>query len=136
MQLIPYLHFNGRCQEAFKFYEQVLGGKIEAMLTYGETPAADHVGAEFRDRIIHACLKVGGAVLMASDSPYDCSDEMKGASVSLHVEDTEAADRIFNALVDGGTVKMPCQETFWSARFGMLVDRFGTPWMINCTKAG
>ena len=135
MQLIPYLNFNGQCQAAFKFYEQCLGGKIIAMMTYGSTPAADHVSAETRDRIIHARLLVGDAVLMGSDSPPEHFQEPGGTYVSIHVNDPAEAERIFHALEEGGTVRMPIEETFWAVRFGMLVDRFGTPWMINCEKA-
>jgi PhnB protein len=135
MQLIPYLNFNGQCQAAFKFYEQCLGGKIIAMMTYGSTPAADHVSAEMRDRIIHARLLVGDAVLMGSDSPPEHFKEPGGMTVSIHVDDPAEAERIFHALEEGGTVRMPIEETFWAVRFGMLVDRFGTPWMINCEKA-
>jgi PhnB protein len=135
MQLTPYLNFNGQCKAAFQFYEQCLGGKIVAMFTYGETPAAEHVTPESRDRIIHARLLVGEAVLMGSDSPPEYFEEMKGMSVSLQIDDPAEAERIFHALADGGSVRMPIEETFWAARFGMLVDRFGTPWMINCEKA-
>jgi PhnB protein len=135
MQLIPYLNFNGQCEAAFKFYEQCLGGKIVAMFTYGGTPAAEHVSAESRDRVMHARLVVGDAVLMGSDSPPEMFEEQKGMSVSIHIDDPARAERIFNALADGGSVRMPFGETFWAHRFGMLVDRFGTPWMINCEKA-
>jgi PhnB protein len=135
MQLIPYLNFNGQCEAAFKFYEQCLGGKIVAMFTYGGTPAAEHVSAESRDRVMHARLVVGEAVLMGSDSPPEMFEEQRGMSVSIHIDDPAQAERIFNALADGGSVRMPFGETFWAHRFGMLVDRFGTPWMINCEKA-
>jgi PhnB protein len=135
MRLNPYLMFNGPCEAAFKFYEQCLGGKIVALSTYGETPAAEHVSLESQQRIIHACLHVGDAVLMGSDCPTEMFEEPKGISVSLHVDDPAEAERIFHALAEGGAVRMPIEETFWAARFGMLVDRFGTPWMINCEKA-
>ncbi|HTE18073.1 MAG TPA: VOC family protein [Armatimonadota bacterium] len=135
MQLTPYLIFNGQCRSAFEFYEQLLGGKIVMMSTFGETPAADHVSPEVRDRIIHARLVVGEAVLMGSDSPPEHFEEQKGMSVSLNVEEPAEAERIFHALAEGGSVRMPIGETFWAVRFGMLTDRFGTPWMINCEKA-
>src|SRR5262249_9655163 len=111
MQLIPYLNFNGQCEAAFKFYEHLLGGKIVAMFTHGETPAAEHVPAEWRDRIIHARLVVGDAVLMGSDSPPEIFEEQKGMSVSLHVDDPAEAERIFHGLADGGQVRMPIGET-------------------------
>jgi PhnB protein len=136
MQLTPYLNFNGQCKEAFQFYAQCLRGQIVAMFTYGETPAAEHVSAESSDRIMHARLVVGDAVLMGSDSPPELFEEQKGMYASLQIDDPAEAERIFHALADGGTTRMPIEETFWAARFGMLVDRFGTPWMINCEKAG
>jgi PhnB protein len=135
MKLNPYLIFNGQCEAAFTYYERCLGGKIVAKFTYGETPSAEHVSPESRDRIMHVCLTVGDAVLMGSDSPPEMYEERNGNYVSLSVEDPAEAERIYHALADGGTVRMPIQETFWSARFAMLVDRFGTPWMINCEKA-
>ena len=135
MQLNPYLTFDGRCAEAFKFYEQCLGGKIEGMLTHGASPMAEQVPAEWRDKIMHARLVVGDAVLMGSDAPPQHREEVKGFSVSIGVDRPADAERIFAALAKDGTVRLPIQETFWAARFGMLVDRFGIPWMINCEKA-
>ena len=134
MQLNPYLTFNGQCEAAFKFYEKVLGGKIEAMIPHAGTPAEEHVSADWRDKIIHARLVVGDKILMGSDAPPEHYEQMKGFSVSLGIEKPADADRIFGALAENGTVQMPIQETFWAQRFGMLVDRFGTPWMINCDK--
>jgi PhnB protein len=135
MQLNPYLLFNGRCEEAFKFYAQCLGGKIEAMLPHAGTPAEKHSPPEWRDKILHAAMSVDGELLMGSDAPPQHYEQPKGFSVSLQLKDPVAAERIFNALVEQGIVKMPFQETFWAQRFGMLVDRFGIPWMINCEKA-
>ena len=135
MQLIPYLTFNGQCEAAFKFYEKLLGGKIVAMTTYEGTPAEKHVPPEWRKKIIHALLTVGDKVLMASDAPPDRYEAMKGISVFYSVDTPAEAERVFNALADNGTVQMPMQQTFWSVRFGMVVDRFGTPWMINCEQA-
>jgi PhnB protein len=134
MQLNPYLTFNGNCETAFKFYEKVLGGKILAMMPHEGTPAAGHVPAEWRKKIIHARMTIGDQLLMASDAPPDHYEPMKGFSVNITVKDPAEADRIFAALSESGTVKMAIQETFWAVRFGMLVDQFGTPWMINCEK--
>jgi PhnB protein len=136
MQVVPYLNFNGKCREAFKFYEQCLGGKIVAMTTHGETPAAEHVSADWQDRIMHARLLVGDAVLMGSDSPPEYFEEPKGFAVTLQIDNPAEAERVFRALAEGGTVRMPIEETFWAVRFGMVTDRFGTPWMVNCDKAG
>jgi PhnB protein len=136
MQLNPYLFFDGRCEQAFEFYAKVLGGKIEAMLRHEGSPAESHVGPEWGKKIMHARLVVGDTALMASDAPPDRSDgAMKGFSVTLGVEKPAEAERIFHALAENGTVRMPIEKTFWAERFGMLVDRFGTPWMINCEKS-
>jgi PhnB protein len=135
MQMNPYLLFDGRCEAAFKFYAKVLGGKIEAMIPHEGTPAAEHVPSEWRSKIIHASMVVGDKVLMGSDAPPDRHEAMKGISVMLGVEKPAEAERIFNALAEGADVRMPLQKTFWAERFGMLVDQFGTPWMINCDQS-
>jgi PhnB protein len=136
MQMNPYLTFKGQCEAAFKFYEKVLGGKIVAMMPHEGTPAADHVPTEWRGKIMHARLVLDDdKVLMGSDAPPGMQEEMKGFSVTLGVDKPADAERIFHALAEDGTVRMPIQETFWATRFGMLTDRFGTPWMINCEKA-
>ncbi len=132
MQLNPYLFFNGQCEAAFKFYAQVFGGKIDGMLTHAGTPAEQQVPAEWRDKIMHARLIVGDQVLMASDAPPDHYEKPKGFSVSIQLKDPAEAERIFNALAENGTVQMPLEQTFWAKRFGMCVDRFGIPWMVNC----
>jgi PhnB protein len=106
MQLNPYLNFNGQCETAFKFFEQILGGRITFMM------------------IMHATLAVTGAVLMGADVPPDRYPQPKGINVSLHVKHTAEGERIFSALAENGTVQMPFQETFWSKGFGMCVDRF------------
>jgi PhnB protein len=136
MQLNPYLFFSGQCEAAFKFYARVLGGKIEGMLTHAGTPAEQHVPPEWRDKILHARMTFGDNVLMASDAPPDHSEQPKGFSVSIQLDDQSEAERIFNALSENGTVRMPFAETFWAAGFGMCVDQFGIPWMVNCEKAG
>jgi PhnB protein len=135
VQVNPYLFFDGECEAAFRFYARLLGGKIEAMMTHESTPAADHVPAEWRSKIIHARLVVGDLVLMGSDAPQDSYQKPQGFSVNLGFNDPAEAERVFHALVEDGTVMMPLGETFWAVRFGMLVDQFGIPWMINCEKA-
>lgn len=134
MQLNPYLMFNGTCEAAFKFYAEALGGKIVAMLPHEGSPMEQQVPPEWRKKIMHARLIFGDEVLMGSDCPPDRYEPMKGFSVTLGVDDPAEAERIFDALSPGATIGMPIQETFWARRFGMLVDRFGTPWMINCEK--
>ena len=135
MQLNPYLLFNGQCEAAFRFYEKCLGGKIEAMLTHEGTPAEQDVPPEWRKKILHARLTVGDQVLMASDAPPERYEKPQGFSVSLNIDNAGEAERIFRALSENGKVHMSMQQTFWAARFGMCVDRFGTPWMVNCEKA-
>ena len=135
MQVNPYLFFNGQCEAAFKFYEKLLGGKILAMMPHEGTPVANSVPVEWRSKIIHARMVVGNQILMGSDAPPDHQQKPQGFSVNIGVNDPAEAERIFHALVEGGTATMPIGETFWATRFGMLVDRFGIPWMINCEKA-
>ena len=130
MELSPYLNFNGQCAAAFRFYERCLGGKIVMMQTHGESPMKDQVPSDWRDKVIHARLVVDGHALMGSDAPPDQYERPQGISVSISVAPADA-ERIFNALAEGGNVSMPFQKTFWSPGFGMVVDRFGTPWMVN-----
>jgi PhnB protein len=134
MQVNPYLWFNGNCEEAFKFYELCFGGKIEAMMTHAGTPAEKGVPAEWGSKIMHAMMRLDGGTLMASDVPPSSYQQPNGFHVSVQVAKPEEAERIFATLTDGGKVSMPLAETFWALRFGMLVDRFGVPWMINCSK--
>jgi PhnB protein len=134
MQMNPYLFFGGDCEKAFTFYEKVLGGKVVAMLPYEGGPPSEDVPADWGKKIMHARLIADGVVLMGSDAPPAHGEPMKGFSVSLQVAEPAEAERIFAALAQNGTVKMPIAETFWAKRFGMLTDQFGTPWMVNCEK--
>ncbi len=134
MQLNPYLNFDGECKAAFKFYEQCLGGNIQTMMTWGDSPMADQVPLEWRDKIIHATLIVGEAALGGSDSPPNRYEKPTGLSVTIQLEHPAEAERIFNVLAENGTVQMPIQQTFWASCFGMCVDRFGIPWMVNCGR--
>ena len=131
MQINPYLSFNGQCEAAFTHYEKVLGGRIAMLSRFGETPGCEEMPRELHDQIMHVRLQVGDQVLMGSDSPPEYHEDTKGMSVAINVEDTAEGERIFNGLADGGTVRMPYEETSWAQRFGMCVDRFGTPWMVN-----
>ena len=132
--LNPYLNFDGNCREAFEFYASVFGGKADIQ-TFGQSPMADQATPEMKDRVLHARLPIGNTELMASDAPVDKFEGMHGFAVSIQVDAAADADRVFNALAEGGSVAMPIQETFWAERFGMCTDRFGTPWMVNCSKA-
>ena len=135
MKVNPYIFFNGNCEEAFKFYARITGGKIEAMLPHGGTPAESHVPAEWKSKIMHANMTIGDTLLMASDAPPGHYNKPQGFSVSLQTKTAAEGERIFNALADGGKVNMPFQKTFWSAGFGMVVDRYDIPWMINSEQA-
>jgi PhnB protein len=132
MQLNPYLLFNGNCAEAFKFYEETLGGKIEGLHTYSGSPGAEHAPPEWGDKVMHATIAIGDQKLMGSDPPPGHYEPPKGMSVSISLNDPDKGERIFNALADGGTTIMPFGKTFWAAGFGMCTDRFGIPWMVNC----
>ena len=132
MQLNTYLMFNGDCEEAIKFYEKVLGAKADAVLKHGESPVEGMSPPDWKDKVMHARFSVGETVVMASDAPPGHYDRPQGFSVSISVDDTEKGESIFNALAENGTTKMPFQQTFWAKGFGMCVDRFGIPWMVNC----
>ena len=135
MQLNPYLSFNGQCEAAFKFYERCLGGKIECMMTYESRPGEYPVPPEWDKKILHATLKVGEQALMGADVPAGRYQKTQGFSLTLGLKDQAEAERIFKELAEEGTVEMALQETFWAVRFGVLVDRFGIPWTINCERA-
>jgi len=130
----PYLFFNGNCAEAMRFYERTLGGKIEMMMTHGQAPGAEKMQGD-PNRILHARLSLDGRIFMASDAmeghPYE---GMHGFSLSLTYATVAEGKKIFSALSEGGQVRMPFDKTFWVEAFGMCVDRFGTPWMINAGK--
>lgn len=134
MQTSPYWSFSGNCEEALKFYEKSIGAKIEALVTYGETPMADKMPEDWRKKVVHSRARVGDMVLMAADVPPDKFQAPKGVSLMIGVDTPEEAERVFKALSEDGQVQMPMQETFWAKRFGSVKDRFGTPWMVNCEK--
>src|SRR6202048_3865576 len=112
MQLNPYLVFNGQCEEAFKFYEKSLGGKIEALMTHGDAAMSQQVPAEWRSKIMHACMTVGSPVVMGSDAPPGHYQEPAGFSLSIGVKEPAQAERIFNELAESGKVQMPLQRSF------------------------
>lgn len=134
MELNTYLTFDGQCKEAMNFYADCLHGKIHAMLTFGETPMGEQTPPEWRDKIMHSLIMIGDEALMGADAPPSMREQPQGFSVTVNVDTAAEAERIFNALAEGGTVNMALQETFWALRFGTLSDRFGTPWMINCPR--
>ncbi|CAN7231845.1 VOC family protein [Pseudoxanthomonas sp. LjRoot168] len=135
MNVNPYLILNGTCEAAFTFYAQATGGTLGPMMRFDGAEGCENMPAEHRQKIMHTNITFGQTVLMGSDNhpDYPC-EAIKGFSVSLSVDSIADAERIFAALSDGGQVNMPLAQTFWAVRFGMLVDKFGVPWMINCEK--
>ena len=131
MKLHAYLMFDGRCEEAFRFYEKALGGKIAFIQTIGETPMASSMPADSHGRVMHVTLHVGDQVLQGSDTPDGQSTTPAGFTIAMHFDDAAEGERVFSALAQNGTIQMPFQETFWAKGFGMLIDRFGIPWMVN-----
>jgi PhnB protein len=132
MEVTPHLMFCGQCEEAFRFYEHSLRGRIITMLTYGNSPMAEQVPLEWRNKIIHASLTVAGGALTGADVLPEQYQRPQGFYVLLGVDEPADAERIFDSLAERGVVGMPIQQTFWSVRFGVVVDRFGIPWEISC----
>jgi PhnB protein len=130
MKLNTYLNYGGNCAQAFRFYEQHLGGKITIMMTHGEQPQPSNVPPEWRNAILHARITLGETELFAADVPPERFQPMRSAYLSLSVSSTDEAERIHALLSDGGQIFMPMQETFFAFRFSMLRDKFGTSWMI------
>ena len=130
MQLYTYLNYGGNCAEAFRFYEQHLGGKITMMMTHGERPGTAPLPPEWKNAILHARMTIGGTELLAADIPPDHFKPMRSAYLSLIVASNAEAERIYALLSDGGEIFMKMEETFFAFRFAMLRDRFGTSWMI------
>jgi PhnB protein len=128
------LSFNGRCEAAFKFYERCLGGKITFMLTWGNSPIAKDAPPEWAGKICHASLGLGDMVVSGADVPPPHYQPPGGFAMLLGVSDPADAQKVFDALAENGTVKMPLQETFWALRYGGVTDQFGIPWEINCEK--
>lgn len=132
MQFIPYLDFDGQCREAFDFYARVFNGRVTMRMTYGESPMAGEMPPATHGRVMHSQLDSGNAVLMGADGPPQ--HEPNRGCVNIAVDTPAEAERIYATLVEGGSVQMPLQETFWAQRFGMLTDRYGKAWMVNCVK--
>lgn len=135
-QLNPYLFFNGDAGEAIKLYERVLGAKVQNIQRYGDIPG-NTPKPENKDRVIHAMLTIGPATVMISDETAD-STVSKTTNVHVCMDFDDAADQAakFEGLAQGGNVTMALHDTFWGARFGTLVDRYGIHWMFNCEKKG
>jgi PhnB protein len=131
MQVQPYLFFDGRCEEALEFYQRALGAKVEMLMRFGESPEADKLPpGTALDKVMHCSLKIGDATIMASDGHCSGKPSFQGFALSLPAPDAAQAERIFNALADGGQVQQPLVKTFFSPKFGMVADRFGVAWMV------
>ena len=141
MQLQPYLFFDGRCEEALEYYKKTLGAKVEMLMRFKDNPdvsqsggcsGADHPGmpAGSEEKVMHSSFRIGDTVVMGSDGNCGGKPSFQGFSLSLSVKDESEAERVFNALADGGQVQMPLGQTFFSPRFGMVADRFGVSWMV------
>ena len=133
--LCPYVSYDGNCEAAFKFYEKALGAKIEMLMRNEEAPPEMPSPPERKKKIMHGRISIDGQTLMASDAPPGRYQKPQGFSVSIQINNSTQAEEVFRALAESGTVVMPYQQTFFAARFGMVVDKFGTPWMVNCDWA-
>jgi len=134
MKITNYLLFNGNCREAFEFYARLFDGKIAGLVTYRDMPGAP-VPEDWLDKVMNVRLSIGDQLISASDAPPQYRSEMSGFLVSMNLDDLGRAERMFNALADGGAVNVPFAPTAWAKGFGMVRDRFGTPWMISSGNA-
>jgi PhnB protein len=128
MRLTTYVNFAGTCAQAFRYYEQHLGGTIVFMMTHGQSPEASPLGPEWKDAVLHARIDLGGTALLGAD--ILTAEPMRSAYLTIDVDDDAEAERIFHALSDGGQVLMKMEETFFASRFGQVRDRFGINWMV------
>jgi PhnB protein len=131
MQINPYLSFNGQCEAAFAFYQQCFDGQLGAIFRYAGSPMADQVPPDWQNKVMHGSVTVANQVLMGADVA-DSYEEPKGFSLSIQITSTADAERIFRDLARDGTIMVPLEKTFWADRFGVVVDRFGIQWLVNC----
>ena len=132
MQINPYLSFKGDCEDAFKFYAQCLGGEIGAIFRYDGSPMEHLVSADWSNKVMHGSVTIANQILMGADVAPDRYEAPMGFSLSVQIGSVTDAERIFHDLAVGGRIVMPLEKTFWAARFGTVVDRFGIQWLINC----
>jgi PhnB protein len=135
MKLQPYLFFDGRCEEAIEFYKRTVGAEVLGMMRFKDSPEPPMMAPGSENKIMHVSLKIGDSEIMASDGANTGTTNFHGFSVALSVKTEAEADRIYNALADGGTIRMPLTKTFFSPRFGMLADKFGLGWMVMTEAA-
>ena len=136
MKINPYLSFKGDCEAAFTLYERCFGGQPSSIFRYAGSPMAAQAPPGWENKVMHGSVTVGDLVLMGADVAPDAYEVPKGFSLSIALKSTSEAERIFRELSTGGTIVMPLEKTFWAERFGMVVDRFGIPWLINCEGVG
>jgi PhnB protein len=132
MRLVPYLSFKGDCEAAFTFYERCLGGSMGEIFRYAGSPLADQAPPDWSGKVMHTSFMLDGVTLNGADVAPEHYQEPRGFQLSLQLTNAADAERIFRELGAGGRVVMPLEKTFWAARFGMVIDRFGIPWLINC----
>lgn len=130
MKISPYLHFDGRCDEAIEFYQQALGARLQFVFRFKQNPEPQYNPPGMDEKIMHANLLIGETQVMVSDGRCTGDAKFEGITLSIEVADAAEADRTYNALLEGGKVTMPLAQTFFSPRFGMVVDKFGVHWMI------
>ena len=130
MQVQPYLFFDGRCEEAVEFYRRALGAEVTMLVRFKDAPEPGHTPPGAENKVMHSSLRIGDTTVMASDGRGQGKPSFQGFSLSLPMPDVAGAERVFNALADGGQVQHPLIETFFSPRFGIVADRFGVPWMV------
>ena len=134
MKVVPHLPFDGQCEKAFQFYEKALGGKIETLMRYADSPMMEKLPPEWKSRIIHGTINIDGQQIAGADAFPNDFHKMQGSQIILNIDDPKEGSKVFLALSQNAKVAMPMQETFWAASFGMMTDKFGIPWMINCSK--
>lgn len=134
MQVSVHLSFNGDCRQAMERYCELMDGEIVSMTEFGNTPAGGEVPDEWQNKIVHATMSLGGVVVAAADIPPERYQPSQGFNMFVELEEPGEANRVFDALAEAGEVQMPMQETFWAKRFGVVVDRFGIPWEVNCSR--
>lgn len=130
MKLYTYLNYGGNCRQAFEFYVEHLGGRITEITTHGEMPGEANVPPDWKDAVLHARMTLGETILLGADVPPDRFQPMRSAYLTLMLDTSKDAERIYDLLKDGGQIFMPMEETFFAKRFAMLRDRFGTSWML------
>ena len=134
MQVSVHLTFNGNCQEAMELYCKLMDGKILSITTFGETPAGQDVPDDWQGKVVHGTMSLGNIAVATADIPPERYQSSQGINMFIEIEDPDEASRVFARLAEGGEVQMPIQETFWAKRFGVVVDRFGIPWEVNCSQ--